>query len=458
MKRMAGLISVTPVWTLVLVLCLGAVASAATKEVMVDVKCTTGKPVPVAITMEEVREAIGVDFAANWDSLRVVDASGKEIPFQIDDVDLSNTVSKRDELAFLAKGPCKIVVKDSAAEKPSFPSQLNVAPGEKGNIAISTLDGKFVVQVTNMGTVDVLKYNGAEHKYVKDLGMIRYAGFPYSTYWYDKDLGKHEEKTSFEEPLRVVKLTVLTNAPVRATVVVQTASDLFPGLRQFLVTSVYATGDIRVSNRIVTAGYSDLTKLFTMANAVMADFEDAVHMLPMFRYLDWAEELGVAPTDYWKSHDAVMNVDGRPYVVFADTRGPKPPWWGASYLFASAERWRTNFSPKAGVGVAEILLTIPEVSKDLVERLKGEGWHLEGEWRTGYFRWIAAEIIDVRKKHGITININPDMSEGDWPLHMIPGNSMEHLNYYVVYEAKDRVDAIRFLEARHAELASVALK
>ncbi len=29
---------------------------AATKSVVVDVKCTTGKPVPVSLTMDEVRE------------------------------------------------------------------------------------------------------------------------------------------------------------------------------------------------------------------------------------------------------------------------------------------------------------------------------------------------------------------------------------------------------------------
>ena len=37
-------------------------ASAATKSVVVNVKCVTGKPVPVSLTMDEVREAIGVDF------------------------------------------------------------------------------------------------------------------------------------------------------------------------------------------------------------------------------------------------------------------------------------------------------------------------------------------------------------------------------------------------------------
>jgi hypothetical protein len=56
-------------------------ASAATKSVVVNVKCVTGKPVPVSLTMDEVREAIGVDFPANWDSLTVLDEKGEQVPF-----------------------------------------------------------------------------------------------------------------------------------------------------------------------------------------------------------------------------------------------------------------------------------------------------------------------------------------------------------------------------------------
>jgi len=41
-------------------------------QLLFDVKCTTGKPVPVSLTMDEVREAIGVDFPTNWDSLVVL--------------------------------------------------------------------------------------------------------------------------------------------------------------------------------------------------------------------------------------------------------------------------------------------------------------------------------------------------------------------------------------------------
>ncbi|MGE5598443.1 MAG: hypothetical protein ACM3XS_03610, partial [Bacteroidota bacterium] len=444
----------------VVILLCGAtwIVSAAVKQVTVEVKTTTGKPVPVAISMTDLREALGVDFPADWNSLRVLDAKGKEIPFQIDDLDLSGTVSKNDELAFLATGPCTVTVRDDAGRKPAYPDQFTATPGDKGTIAIASKDGKLAALVSNMGTLDLLKFEGIAHKYVKDVAMIRYAGFPNSTYWYDQSLGGHEEKTTFEEPLRVVKLQVLTSSPVRATVVVQTASELFPALRQSAVISIYTTGEIRVKNRVTSKGYTDLTKLFTMANGVMSDCEDAAHLLPVFRYLDWAEELKLSPAEYWKKRNVLLTVDGKDYVAFNDATGPKPAWWGASYLFASAERWRTNFSAKAGLGLAEMLMNVPEVPGDLADKIKAEGWHLEGEWRTGYFRWVAGEMISIRANNGIKVELNMDMAGGDWPLHMIPGDYMEHLNFYAPYAAKDRQSAIRYLEARYAELASVALR
>lgn len=433
-------------------------ASAATKTATVNVKCTTGKPVPVSLTMDEVRNVIGVDFAANWDSLKVVDESGEPVPFQLDDVDLSGSVSRRDEIAFLATGPVKITVSDGAADKASFPAAFGTKTDDDGNTIIFSFDGTIEAKIGKYGTVDINRYKGEEHKYAKDLGMIRYAGFPYSTYWFDKNLDRHEEKTTFEEPVRTVKAAVLASGPARITAVAQTASDLFPGLRQNLTVSIYKTGEIRVANSIVTAGYSDLSKLFTMCGGVMADVEDAQHILPVFRWIDWAEELNMSPEEYWGQLGMIAKVDGAPYIAFADSRGPKPAWWGASYLFCSAERWRTNYSPKLGVGLAEALMELPEVPTDLADKIRAEGWHLEGEWRTGYFRWVPTEMVDVRQKNGIAVNITPDMAEGDWPLHAIPGYSMEHLNYYLLYEATDRAAAIRYLEARYQELGSVAVQ
>ena len=108
----------------IVMIAMAAGASAATKSAVIDVKSVTGVPVPVSFTMNQIREAIGVDFAANWDSLRVEDSAGNLIPFQLDDVDLSGSVSRVDELAFLAAGPVKIVVSD---ESPSQ-SRLSMQP------------------------------------------------------------------------------------------------------------------------------------------------------------------------------------------------------------------------------------------------------------------------------------------------------------------------------------------
>ena len=435
-------------------------ALAATKSVVVDVKCTTGKPVPVSLTMDEVREAIGVDFPTNWDSLVVLDEEGELVPFQLDDVDMSGTVSRYDELAFLAKGPVTIVVSDEAPEaKPVFEAAFGVSKVDEDNTIIESLDGLFKVKVGKYGTLDIIEYRGKEYKYARDIGMIRYSGFPYSTWWYDENYDRHEEKTTFEEPLRRMKFGILEAGPARITVVAHNASDLFPGMRQEMVASIYATGEIRVNNRVLSAGYADLTKLFTMCGGVMADVEDARHILPVFRWIDWADELKMTAEEYWAEQEVLTQVDGAPYIAFADSRGPKPAWWGASYLFCSPERWRTNFSAGEGMGVAECLIAVPEVAEDLEGKINMEHWHLEGEWRTGYFRWIADEIFGLRQKNEIPIDIeNLEDKGGNWPLHMIPGDVFEHLNFYLLYDADSVDSTVRYLEARYAELDGVEVK
>jgi hypothetical protein len=41
---------------------------------------------------------------------------------------------------------------------------------------------------------------------------------------------------------------------------------------------------------------------------------------------------------------------------------------------------------------------------------------------------------------------------------MIPGDTVERVNYYLLYEASDAPSAIRYLENRYAELAGVVIK
>lgn len=438
----------------------GIGASAAERQVTVSVPTATGRPVPVSLTMDQVREAIGTDFPARWESLRVLDGAGREVPYQIDDIDLSGTVSRFDQLAFLASGDVQIRVSDQPGQAPSYPASFRFSPGPDDSVLVESVDGQLAATVTRFGTVDITRFAGRDGRYVRDIGMIRYAGYPYSTYWVDQNLDRHEEKTTFEEPLRVVRRQVLPTAVVRATVVATLASDLFPGLTQRVVVSLYRNGEVRLENSVTSRGYADLTKLEFMVNAVMADAPDARHVLPVFRWLDWADELGISVVEFWRQRDAVVEVGGKPYIAFRDVRGPQPPWWGASYIFASPERWRTNYSQSLGMGVAEVLVAPPEVPTDFIERLKSEQWQLEGEWRTGYFRWIATEILAVRDANGIPYpeGINPDMAEGDWPLHMIPGSQYGHQFYYVLYTAPSLAEAVQYLEARYGDLTGVRIR
>lgn len=438
----------------------GSLASGAERQVVVSVSTATGRPVPVSLTMDEVRDAIGTDFPAKWESLRVLDGSGREVPYQIDDVDLSGTVSRYDQLAFLASGDVRIRVSDQAGSAPDYPASFRFSPGPEDSVLVETVDGQLAAAVSRFGTVDITRYAGREGRYVKDIGMVRYAGFPYSTYWVDQNLDRHEEKTTFEEPLRVVRRKVLETAVVRATVVATLASDLFPGLTQQVVVAIYRNGEICLENSVTSRGYADLTKLEFMANAVMADAPDARHVLPVFRWLDWADELGISVAEYWRQRDAIVDVGGKPYIAFRDARGPQPLWWGASYIFSSPEQWRTNYSQGLGVGVAELLMEPPDIPAELVERLKSEQWQLEGEWRTGYFRWIPTEALGVREANGIPYpkDLNPDMAEGDWSLHLIPGSQYGHSFFYVLYAAPTLADAVQYLDARYGDLASVQLR
>lgn len=440
-----------------LTLSLAVVASAQTRTLRVDVPEATGKPVPVSMSLDDVRRAVGIAFTFDWNSLRVMDAAGNPIPFQIDDVDLSGGLSRDDHLAFLTSGPARIEVsRVSDGDLPTFADAFAISETEEGWL-VESIDGQVAAEVTRLGGVNLVRYNGVAGTYARDMGFVRYAGFPASTYWVNGDLKHHEEYTTLEEPMRVVAVEVLENSPVRATVVVKRASDKFPGLRQDMVIGIYTTGEVQVEQVVTSAGYADLTKMLTIVNAVMGSASDARHMLPAFRWLDWAEELGISAAEYWAERDALMNVDGTDYVAFAGSSGPAPLWWGASYIFASPERWRTNHSASQGVGVAEILLHVPEIAPDLRERLEGPQWQLEGEWRHGIFRWIADEIVNVRAERGDEVNLDTNMESGDWALHMIPGDTMRFSNYYAPYEAGSLADAARYVEQRYAELSGISV-
>ncbi|MBE3576979.1 MAG: hypothetical protein IMX00_04740 [Limnochordales bacterium] len=450
------------VWLLLfLALVLGASAvtvSAEERSFAVDVKSVSGQPVPVAIPLGDVRDQLDKDFFVNWDTLRVIDAAGKEIPFQIDDVDLNGELSRADEIAFIASGPVTIKVTDDEwADVPQYPAAFTVESGQDGEFRILSQDGGMAAEVTRFGTVNVTRFAGVEQTYIKDLGLVRFAGFPQSRYWSGGSLGPHEERTTLEEPLRIVQGRVLKPGPARVAVVQQYASDLFPGLRVGVVIAIYATGDIRVRTTASIKAYTDFTKLGTIVNAVMADAKDARHVLVPFRWLDFAEEEGKTSVEYYREKGAVVEVDGKPYIAFADTRGPQPPFWGASYIFASVEKWRTNYSASQGMGVAEIIVNPPALPEGLADKIKGLGWQLESEWRTIYFRWVAQEIVQRRLDNGIKVELEPDMEKGNWALHAEPGDTFVWDQWYTIYKAQDLENAIRWLEKRSVELGPVAV-
>lgn len=441
----------------VLALAVG-VASAQTRDLIVQAPATTGKPVPVSLSLDEIRRAVGIAFPIDWESLRVYDAEGNLIPFQIDDVDLSGALSRDDQLAFVTSGSARIQVAQVATEGlPTFENAFTVTETEDGWL-IESNDGLIAAEVTKLGGVNLVRFDGEERAYARDLGFLRYAGFPYSTYWVNGDLKGHEEKTTIEEPMRVRNVVILDASPVRATVVVQRASDLFPGLRQDAVIGIYTTGEIVVDQVITSAGYADLTKLETIANAILAGAPDARHVLPVFRWLEWADELDVTPAEYWAERGVLTQVGDQAYVAFNDIGGPAPLWWGASYIFASPERWRTNHSAEWGLGMAEMLVNVPDIAEDLRERLEGPQWQLEGEWRNGYFRWIPEEVITSRAQKGIELDFGYDMEADDWALHLIPGDTVQFVNYYAPYRAADVAEAIQYLESRYQELTGVQVE
>lgn len=440
---------------LALLLTTFAGAQAATRELVITVPNTTGQPVPVAISFDDLRTAIGLDFPANWDSIRVYNASGQVIPYQIDDIDLSGSLSGADELSCLATGNITIKLNDEdEAIKPRYANAFTIEK-ENGIDVIRTLDGQLAAEITPFGTVNLVKAFGIEDVFVQSVGALRYAGWPESRWYTENELGPHREFNTFEEPLRLAKQQISTTTPVRVVIINKVASDVFPGLRGTIAVSVWATGEVSASYNLKMGAYTDLTKLMPFVGGVMANSNDASHILPAFRWLDWAEEQGISSAAYYKDRDAIISQYNNNYIIFPANKAPQPLFWGASYIFASAERWRTNYSAEKQLGLAEMLPILPAVPTDLVGKLEGVNWHLEGEWRTGYFRWIADEIVSFRKNNNIPVDIVTDMVKGDWTLHSQPSESFNFLFYYVPYQASDAKASISFLENRYAEIAGV---
>lgn len=439
-------------FVLLLVFVVGVSAYAETLEYEVAITSETGRAVPVEFSLNELKQVYGLNFAVNWDSLRVLDPDGNEVPYQIDDIDLNNTFSGDDVLVFTGQtsGAYTITVSDDAfAEKPVYSNiafELKDAEEEGWNVILT--DNDIAYYISPVGIIDITAYQDYEKELAREIGIARVAGFANSTWWADKNLGPHAEMTS--PGFRVEEMEILEDSAVRLTIVARLASDIFPGLEQNLVSSIYPTGEINVNNSFKFRGYSDLTKLQSQMTHIMEQEEDSIHLLPLFRKLGWADAQEYTPADYWQEREALLSIDESDYISIPAGDNKKPLFWGATYIFASIERWRANYSPAAEAGIAEIVVNLPEIAEDQQEFLEGPSWVLEsGEFRTGQFQWIAGEFQAFPGTENVETKIEETV------LHYIPGDKVNYQFYYVPFKSESVEAVVEFLEARSSELTGV---
>lgn len=435
---------------LLLTLMLAATAAAETRSFTVK-GGSEGAPVPVSVDLLTVRNTIGADFSFDWSSIRVY-VDGTEIAYQIDDTDLNGRVSAGDELSFVANGDATVEVSDEAREAISADAALSVSEdGDATKIRSLTTDG-FEVTVAADGLASITGYGAVTDTLAAELGILRFSGFPESTYWANGEMGPHEEYTTLEAGgMRHVRTEILPAGPVRATIVSEYASDRFVGLNQRVVTRVFATGDVDVSNDVTFRGYSDMMKLQHMATTVMSQADqDATHVLPVFRRLIWADQLGVTPEAYFAERDAVEQVDGTPVIAFPASSNASPLYWGAAYIFASAEPWRASYSDALNLVVVESAHATPEIAESYDDWLAGNTWVFESqEFRTGVFKWTADEFGTYDATKDVKLNATN---------HYVPGDSVQFRYTYSVRSASSLEDAVRQARALQQGVAAVEVE
>ncbi len=432
---------------------------AATRAIQVNVTNTTGVPVPVTMNMFQVRNLIGVTFPANWESLRVYQ-NGKEIPYQIDDVDMNGHISGPDVLAFCVTGPATVKVSDDISiPAASYPNLFEVSKNDVGGYTVSTANGNLEAVVTDHGLVSVSKFGKVKGSIVNQIGIARINGFPKSTYWANGKVGGNAEQTS--NAFKVVYMKILENSPVRLTILTKLEAIPFVGLYQDMITSIYPNGDVLVNTTFDFTTYADLMKLQVMITHPLSNLEnanDAVHMLPVFRRLIWADQQGISPLEYWLQRNAVMYVNNKPYTVFPFNDNMKPPYWGATYIFASEENWRSNFSQNLGLGVAEILPHTAPLYDNYSKWMKGNTWVYESqEFRDGQFEWTPGEFYTNPITENILNPSNTSQLVAKLAIHYIPGDRVNFVRLYSVYNAKSITRAIQYLVQRTKEFRSIKI-
>lgn len=405
--------------------------------------------VPFVVQVSKLVEFLPEDFDPDWTSLTVVSAD-KLVPFQIEDVDGNKRVSAADYLVFLAAGKGKIVLQDVPGTQQKFEPAFTIE--QKGNkwLGVSK-DGNLAFEVSDKGLVSITKFSGIEQKLLDEIGILRVSGWPASTYYVDGNLGYHHEETS--GAFRVVSLKVLEPGPVAVGIVTHLKSEKFVGLNQILTVHVFKNGDVLVDNLISFDTYCDLMKLQTMVTRPVTAFDDVLHILPVFRRLVWADQLGITPYEYWLQRNAIKIIDNIPYIVFPAKDSMRPLWWGATYIFASMERFRSNFSPSAKVGVAEILPTVPVVYADYKKWLDSDTWVYESlEFRDGIFKWMPGEFEAFEPTKGVY-----SMKVEDMPNRYKAGDVVQHVRLYSLYKASDVTNAVRWIEAKSKSFTSIKI-
>ncbi|HQI78854.1 MAG TPA: hypothetical protein PK845_05110, partial [Petrotogaceae bacterium] len=178
----------------IFVLIIAANVLGATKEFVVQTSSLSGAEVPYVISFSKMLEMVGDNFEANWYSIRVYDENNKELPYQIEDIDMNRKISAGDKLAFMFRSKAKIVVSDdSDMDLVEYAPVFNIE--EKDGIYMVSTD-KFTVKVDNHALVSFVKYGQNEGTLFNELGIVRVAGWSMNTYYTDGKLGKHEENVS----------------------------------------------------------------------------------------------------------------------------------------------------------------------------------------------------------------------------------------------------------------------
>jgi len=421
-------------------------------KIEVSAEEKTGTEVPYRVYMHQFLDMVSDDFDANWYSLRIVDSENNELDFQIDDLDSNGKISSEDLLTFLFKEKAYIVISDDPSmDLPEFTSVLTVEKKD-ANYLVNGKNISGLVKIDDHGFANYVENTEDMRTVYGELGIFRVAGWKGSTFWIDGSYGnKHEEKTSYNFDVEEIKFA--GNGAIGATFVSMLESKTFPGMKQKVVTTVLKTGETLVDSKIIFENYADMMKLQLMSTKPLTDVDQdsVVHVMPVFRRMVWSEQINGTPYEYWLEREAVEMVNSKPYLVFPATDSMKPLWWGATYIFASEESWRANYSENLDLGVFEILPEKPLVLSDFEDFVYGNTWVYESrEFRDGVFRWIPGEFEAFEATKG-----NVSLILDDWPLHCKAGDEFGFVRLYGTYETADTDSLIEYLEARSEEFQSV---